>query len=160
MQMRSRTFEALKPLTLQIVPNRSDPKQLSSVLASIQDLIASQPSDGVRLSMDYILYPLMIIIESGCQARTGGVPEKGRVPAHAAFSASSSDKVFESALTCVVTAIDRAGIKCFHDSALMLGFLERWVPMLMMDRDKVTEEALEMGARIIRLVFHSAGTST
>lgn len=155
-QARARTFEALKPLTTRIASCRDDPRQLSSLLEAIRTCVTSCDPEGLRQCLDYVLFPLFIVIESGCRARAVA---SGSKPSELPIPAAASDSAFELALLCVLSTLERAGSRAFREADLALAFLQRWAAVVSLPRDRTSEEAMEAAVQSLRRVFESSALS-
>ena len=110
---RHEAFQKLRPVCSVLLQQRSSASHLHEGLTALHSLLESIDPIGLSGCTDYVLFPLMLIIDSVApsrqkQASTGTVASDpavsppsthGEEPGEAAVPAAKSDKVAEAAMS-------------------------------------------------------------
>jgi hypothetical protein len=112
-EAKARVFSQLKPLCSQLLFLRADPQQLQQKLDSLAAAVATADSVGLQACFDYVMYPLLFMLESAAAARipassTSSSSDGARAEAAAVtVPAMKNDRAAEAALQCVVSLLQR-----------------------------------------------------
>ncbi|KAK9861028.1 hypothetical protein WJX84_011670 [Apatococcus fuscideae] len=85
--LRQAVFQRLRPICAQLLPLRSSAGRLARELDSLQVVICSANLEGLASCLEYVLFPLLFLVDSICAVRrrsgSGGASEPPAFPAAA-----------------------------------------------------------------------------
>ena len=107
---RHEAFQKLRPVCSVLLQQRSSASHLHEGLTALHSLLESIDPKGLSGCTDYVLFPLMLIIDSVAPSRQKqasadtvasdpSVSTHGEEPGEAAVPAAKSDKVAEAAMS-------------------------------------------------------------
>ena len=108
---RQAAFQALRPVCSALLQHRMDAADLASKLAALQKILEQTETVGLSQCWDYVLFPLMLVVDSVAGTRmapaaaaagsAGGAAQAGMAAAAAEevpVPAAKADRVAEAAL--------------------------------------------------------------
>ena len=72
--LRQATFRQVRPVCARLLPLRSCTTELATELKELRGLLASASPVGLAGCLEYILFPLLFIVDSICAVRGGSAP--------------------------------------------------------------------------------------
>ena len=72
--LRQATFRQLRPRCAKLLPLRSSTTELATELKELRALLSSASPVGLAGCLEYILFPLLFIVDSICAVRGGSPP--------------------------------------------------------------------------------------
>ncbi|KAG1680797.1 hypothetical protein FOA52_008130 [Chlamydomonas sp. UWO 241] len=128
---RTAAFQALRPVCSELMMHRAVPAALQEGLSQLQSLLGSLDPEGLAAVWDYVMFPLLLIVDSiaplrrapGTGGGAGGAGGGGEVPVPAA----RSDRVAEAALAACATLAERAS---FAEPEQAMEVIQRLMPLL------------------------------
>jgi hypothetical protein len=150
-EAKARVFAQLKPLCSQLLFLRADPQQLQQKLVSLAAAATAADPVGLQACFDYVMYPLLFMLESvaGARAPASSTSSDARPPAAAAVTvpAMKNDRAAEAALQCVVSLLQRVqGL----EQDQLLPVLQAAAGLLALPAGAATEEVGQSGAELLR----------
>ncbi|KAK9816315.1 hypothetical protein WJX74_010667 [Apatococcus lobatus] len=150
--LRQAVFQRLRPICAQLLPLRSSAGRLARELDSLQVVICSANLEGLASCLEYVLFPLLFLVDSICAVRrrsgSGGASEPP------AFPAAASGQVAERGLACCRAVL--SACPPTHPTQL-INLLQRFGAVAALPRDAATEEVRMGGvACLISVLQHSA----
>ncbi|CAL8470133.1 g9675 [Coccomyxa elongata] len=130
------TFQQLQPICSCLLQHRSDARELSNALRDLNALLQTVDGVGLLGCSDYVLYPLLFIVDSIYVSRNkpDGPADAAAVPP---VPAAKSDKVAELALSCCKTLLERCPPP---DRERVLELLHRIGAVAALKREAAAEE--------------------
>ncbi|OMO55316.1 hypothetical protein CCACVL1_27310 [Corchorus capsularis] len=90
---RSKLFLQLKPYCLELLELAQNPKKHSSAIPALLHLLRSSPPDSLQPFFDYILFPLLLLLDAAVDCRSSQKKSK--------TNKKVSDKVAEGVVQCL-----------------------------------------------------------
>lgn len=108
-EAKARVFSQLKPLCSQLLFLRAQPQQLQQTLDSLAAALAAAEPVGLKACFDYVMYPLLFMLESAAAARSPASSSSSGTGRTAAVTvpAMMNDRAAEAALQCVLALLQR-----------------------------------------------------
>ena len=72
--LRQAVFQQLRPICAQLLPLRSSAGRLARELDSLHLAILSANPEGLASCLEYVLFPLLFLVDSICATRKGSLP--------------------------------------------------------------------------------------
>ena len=73
--LRQAAFQKLRPICAQLLPLRSSAGKLAKELDDLHAAIHSADPEGLASCLEYVLFPLLFLIDSICATRNASIPE-------------------------------------------------------------------------------------
>jgi hypothetical protein len=112
-EAKARVFSQLKPICSQLLFLRAEPQQLQQTLASLAAAAAAADEVGLQACFDYVMYPLLFMLESIAACRTPPASNSSSSSSSASRTAAvtvpamKQDVAAEAALQCVLALLQR-----------------------------------------------------
>jgi hypothetical protein len=139
-EAKAHVFAQLKPLCSKLLFLRAEPQQLQQTLDSLAAAVAAADPVGLQACFDYVMYPLLFMMESTAAARSpassSSSSSTGRTAA-VTVPAMKNDRAAEAALQCVLALLQRVQ-ELEQDQ--MLPVLQAAAGMLALPPGAATEE--------------------
>ncbi|KAM6570546.1 hypothetical protein CsatB_018531 [Cannabis sativa] len=129
-RMESGLFEKLKPYCLELLELLQRPKKHSPAIPSLLQFLRQSPSDALQPFFDYILFPLLLLLDAAVACRSLEKVDSGRLETF--YDPKVPHKVSDSVAEGVIQCLEELLIKCH------LGSVEQMVVVL----KKLTNGAL------------------
>ncbi|KAJ9518506.1 hypothetical protein QJQ45_018578 [Haematococcus lacustris] len=138
-RLRQEAFAQLRPVCAQLLQHRCDAPALHKGLSSLQQLVEQLPAHGLAGCWDYLTFPLLLLLDSGAEARSTGPAGSGG--GQVAVPAARSDRVMEAVLGLISTLCSRClALPCGPDPDQVLGCVQRLAPLLQLTAGQAAEE--------------------
>ncbi|GLC59559.1 hypothetical protein PLESTB_001500300 [Pleodorina starrii] len=136
-QHRQAAFQALRPVTTQLLLLRDQPERLQPQLLALEQLVSELPPEGVEGCWDYVAFPLMVLLDAVMPSRQaarqpgqqssgggggggaggggGGAGGGGAPGGELVAAACRSDRVLEALLGALLALLERVPLPPPHD---------------------------------------------
>ncbi|KAL3699023.1 hypothetical protein R1sor_017045 [Riccia sorocarpa] len=113
-----RAFERLKPLCTQLLEvSANSPEERAVVLDALQRVLKDIDPAGLQKCMDYVLFPLLLLLDAAVSTRTSSVRDTNAVKARQMVI---PDRVAERTLSCVEVVLQRCTLETNQQMTMML----------------------------------------
>ncbi|XP_038690270.1 uncharacterized protein LOC119989047 [Tripterygium wilfordii] len=109
---RSRAFSRLKPLCLELFELLHNPNKHSSALPELLQFLQSSPPDDLQPFFDYILFPLLLLLDSAVDCRSAKEVDSGEK--HIVYNVPQKPfKVNDGVAECMLHCLEELLNKCY-----------------------------------------------
>jgi len=140
-------FQQLKPVCAQLMHLRSDPQRLTAALCALRGIIDGAQPLGLRRCFDYVMYPLLFMLDAAVAARSAShTAAQGRPRPQPTWPvpAVQHDAAAEALLQCVLALLQHCqGLEADQ----LMPVLQHVGSMLQLQRGDVSEEVRQHGCR-------------
>eukprot|EP00884_Botryococcus_braunii_P020254 jgi/Botrbrau1/6912/Bobra.67_3s0030.1 len=153
-------FSQLKPVCVPILANRNDRSGLTSRLQQLNGVLKEVGRLGLQGCLEYVLCPLLLIINSIPTSRGALGPGDQAAPSKPAVPAAAADSVAEGSLACIISLLRKC---CPNSPEVLLDLLQSLAAVIDIPRASTSEEVRGMGLRAIRILLcqlHNAPAGT
>ncbi|KAK3276925.1 hypothetical protein CYMTET_15030 [Cymbomonas tetramitiformis] len=140
-------FAQLQPHCAPLLELAQDRVALSEALDALLLALPHVPLSGLTACTEYVLFPNMMLLDAWVSWRLEGAT---RGPSSMPVEATKSLRVGERALACTEALLARCGC---DSSQQMMAVIQRMVAVIVVPREKSSEEIRQMALRSIRHVL-------
>ncbi|KAG0557818.1 hypothetical protein KC19_11G159100 [Ceratodon purpureus] len=118
-QAARRTFAALRPVCIKLLETvTTQPDACAELLIALQGVVRTEPVAGLQACLDYLLFPLVMLLDAAVACR-----EKKGVEGHRRLNVG--DKVAEGVVVCLRAVLEKCPCQSVSQMTTLIGKLTK-----------------------------------